>query len=952
MKALLLLWFTSCSQPASLPAEAPPPSAFVLHTSDFVATAPATVGGTGLPPGAVAQFYVDPSSRPPMCPPAIAPACAGISSSAIRVGQATANGGGTATLTFTVPPVAAGASLRVQAWALTGRQVWLSNVVRTTVGSPDPCGGDDADADGVCGPVDRCPDVADPGQADSDGDGLGDACDRCYLDADPDYDLDETCNDNCPYLPNGGQDDNDGDGLGDACDPCPYDPDADADAACPDNCPDTSNAGQEDADQDGVGDACDPCPYDLDGDLDGACPDNCPEHPNAGQEDYDADGLGDACDPCPYTAADSDGDGLCDHIDNCAALSNAEQNDQDGDGRGDACDPCPDDPGDDLDDDGRCADADNCPYIPNPGQLDLDRDGAGDACDSCAPPCTEAVTCRDAAGADVDCTTGCGATLCLDEHAAQVACPASAVDVCEGGEGPFTLQVTAGFGVNASVGVVLGPYLGGCSDSMCTWSTQGEVAITAEGNLCFQGCDTFGIELFLNVCRLNVGRDREVLISANPGGTCPAPTVAPAGGFVDPGVVPVPGASEVTITSLPGISVQYTNVTTEGSIGMAPGPDTRPEGYLFGTTFSLQSSATVAGETTVCVQGTEPNTRLFQEVAGSWTDITTSQGGGQTCGAAVDDGDDHTTSFSANTPSGSPCTGETPGTDADCDDGVFCTRDTCVQTPPSPDRPSTYKCVHSAQNEGYECGSLPCRGVSRCVSGSCTPGLLYPPGASCGECRECDGWGTCKPGGTGPPPTADQIHDVCKWGPSPPPGRTQPTRTRYTGSSWSDLGLGSSPPGGGDGCFLACGAQCPDSCAQTPVERCNTWYDVCGSPHKIKCQYNLRDCGWDDCCAVHDACFLTCDQVYPEHDTAWAVCWVACNLDALECADKYCILPGTDGCEYGVTALWANGYGPMEFPTGTANSMLFWEPSQTILPESTGRGTCGVASLPNNPPPP
>ncbi len=93
----------------------------------------------------------------------------------------------------------------------------------------DPCPLDadnDSDRDGICGDVDDCPGVFDPGQADADGDGVGNLCD------------------NCPESPNAGQNESDGDGVADACD----------------NCPQIVNADQADTDGDGLGDLCDNCP--------------------------------------------------------------------------------------------------------------------------------------------------------------------------------------------------------------------------------------------------------------------------------------------------------------------------------------------------------------------------------------------------------------------------------------------------------------------------------------------------------------------------------------------------------------------------------------------------------------------------------------------------------------------------------------------------------------------
>jgi len=88
-----------------------------------------------------------------------------------------------------------------------------------TLDCQDCAAGEDDDADGVCVPLDNCPDDPNAGQSDADGDGDGDACD------------------NCPEEPNPDQLDADSDGAGDACDPC-IDIDADGygspgDAGCP-----------------------------------------------------------------------------------------------------------------------------------------------------------------------------------------------------------------------------------------------------------------------------------------------------------------------------------------------------------------------------------------------------------------------------------------------------------------------------------------------------------------------------------------------------------------------------------------------------------------------------------------------------------------------------------------------------------------------------------------------
>jgi hypothetical protein len=210
---------------------------------------------------------------------------------------------------------------------------------------------DDPDSDGVKGPCDNCPMVANPTQTDTDHDGLGDACDNCPMVANPaqtDSDNDgvgDAC-DNCPMVPNPDQRDSDHDGMGDACD---SDADNDGIPNVSDNCPTVANPLQTDTDGDGVGDACDNCPMvsntaqtDTDGDGKGDVCDNCPMVSNASQADTDGDGKGDACDNCPGVAnvsqLDTDADGKGDACDNCPTLANVAQTDTDGDGRGDVCD--------------------------------------------------------------------------------------------------------------------------------------------------------------------------------------------------------------------------------------------------------------------------------------------------------------------------------------------------------------------------------------------------------------------------------------------------------------------------------------------------------------------------------------------------------------------------------------------------------------------------------------
>jgi len=99
-------------------------------------------------------------------------------------------------------------------------------------------------------------------------------------------------------------------------------------------------------------------PADTDGDGVYDHLDNCPSQPNADQLNQDTDEPGDACDNCP-------------------TVTNPDQADLDADGFGDLCDP-------DMDNDGVLNDDDNCPASSNSDQVDDDSDGVGDACDQCA----------------------------------------------------------------------------------------------------------------------------------------------------------------------------------------------------------------------------------------------------------------------------------------------------------------------------------------------------------------------------------------------------------------------------------------------------------------------------------------------------------------------------------------------------------------------------------------
>ncbi len=191
----------------------------------------------------------------------------------------------------------------------------------------------DTDDDGVPDIEDNCWEVSNPYQLDLDGDcpdppytsdpECGDACDICPSDPDNDIDGDTICGDvdNCPEIANPGQEDDDTDGYGNVCDNCPSDPnnDIDGDTICGDvdNCPEIANPGQEDSDTDNYGDACDACPgfddsLDIDDDGDPDDCDNCLSTYNPDQLDtYPPGGneIGDVCDCEGNFDCDTDVDG-------------------------------------------------------------------------------------------------------------------------------------------------------------------------------------------------------------------------------------------------------------------------------------------------------------------------------------------------------------------------------------------------------------------------------------------------------------------------------------------------------------------------------------------------------------------------------------------------------------------------------------------------------------------
>jgi len=250
----------------------------------------------------------------------------------------------------------------------------------------------DADGDGVCDPVDNCPNDANAAQLDLDGDGIGDICDSDMdgdgvddsVDCDPrDASTNWQPGDPCDDF----NSDTDNDQFNAACQcrgtSCP---DIDADGVCDDvdNCVNEANAAQLDTDGDGEGDACD---TDDDGDgvmdavdcdpLDAAITDAVGDTCDDGDTTTVDDQLDSDCDCIGMTCPDDDVDGVCNDDDICP--NSDDTIDTDGDGTPDGCDSCP--LGDD-DNDGVCNDADICPGFND--TIDSDGDGIPDGCDTCA----------------------------------------------------------------------------------------------------------------------------------------------------------------------------------------------------------------------------------------------------------------------------------------------------------------------------------------------------------------------------------------------------------------------------------------------------------------------------------------------------------------------------------------------------------------------------------------
>ena len=286
-----------------------------------------------------------------------------------------APGGGCALLSVSLPSdgVACG----------TGMQCLAGDCVTSDV--LDPACVDDADADGVCDPVDLCD--GDDATGDSDSDGLCDDIDPCVLGPDVDSDGDGVCDAEDLCLGNDTLD-SDGDGIPDDCDVCVGDDatgDADGDGLCDDTDACLGDNSSGDADADGICDDLDACLGDEatgDSDGDGVCDDIDPCVGAQGVADSDGDGICDDLDTCvgDDTTGDTDGDGTCDDIDPCTG--NNASGDSDADGICDDLDLCEGlDAAGDSDGDGVCDDIDLC--IGDETTGDTDGDGLCDDIDLC-----------------------------------------------------------------------------------------------------------------------------------------------------------------------------------------------------------------------------------------------------------------------------------------------------------------------------------------------------------------------------------------------------------------------------------------------------------------------------------------------------------------------------------------------------------------------------------------
>jgi hypothetical protein len=271
--------------PDALPNDqaAPPPTAVPLTMTPVVSGGSLTFTVTGVPAGTRMNFIASANTTGAgLCPPAIAPACLAVPAGFITLGNAVANGAGTATFTLTVP-TAVPARLEFQAYGANAGNYFLSNgIIRDVfVGTAD------ADADGLTNlnELSRGTGITD---ADSDDDGLNDGAEVTATTNPLDSDTDD-------------------DGVGDGGEVLSY----------------GTNPRSTDTDGDGLGDgdeifthSTNPLIADTDGDF---APDGYEVYSlgtNPTAFDTDGDGLGDGSEAVTYGTSpvltDSDADGLTD----------------------------------------------------------------------------------------------------------------------------------------------------------------------------------------------------------------------------------------------------------------------------------------------------------------------------------------------------------------------------------------------------------------------------------------------------------------------------------------------------------------------------------------------------------------------------------------------------------------------------------------------------------------